>query len=45
MIQISRAPKPQVLLDNAETWTTEYLKARNNYTNNPSAQLKRSMKG
>ena len=43
MIQVLRTAKPQILQANAETWTTEYLQARNNYTDNPTPELKKEV--
>jgi len=43
MIQVLRNVKPQILQANAETWTTEYLRARNNYADNPTPELKKEV--
>ena len=43
MIQVLRTAKPQILQANAETWTAEYLQARNNYAGNSTPELKKEV--
>ncbi len=44
MIQFTRTAKPNVLVQNAENWTTEYLQAKENYNNLKTSESKNILK-